>query len=92
MKAIEEIYNKDYTFVDVRSPKEFEEDHIPGAINIPLFSNEERAIVGTIYKKESKDLAIEKGLEIMSEKLPAMVKKYKEIGAFIHINFIDAQN
>ena len=79
MKAIEEIYNKDYTFVDVRSPKEFEEDHIPGAINIPLFSNEERAIVGTIYKKESKDLAIEKGLEIMSEKLPAMVKKYKEI-------------
>ena len=79
MKPIEEVYNKNYTFVDVRSPKEFEEDHIPGAINIPLFSNEERAIVGTIYKKESKDHAIEKGLEIMSEKLPAMVKEYKKI-------------
>ena len=79
MKTIEEIYNQNYTFVDVRSPKEFEEDHIPGAVNIPLFSNEERSIVGTIYKKESKDLAIEKGLEIMSDKLPAMIKEYKKI-------------
>jgi tRNA 2-selenouridine synthase len=79
MKPIKEVYNQDYTFVDVRSPKEFEEDHIPGAVNIPLFSNEERSIVGTIYKKESKDLAIEKGLEIMSDKLPAMIKEYKKI-------------
>lgn len=79
MKTIEETYNQNYTFVDVRSPKEFEEDHIPGAINIPLFSNEERAIVGTIYKQESKDLAIDKGLEFLSTKLPEMVQKYKEI-------------
>ena len=32
---IEELYGKDYVFVDVRSPSEFLEDHIPGAINIP---------------------------------------------------------
>ncbi|MAG77952.1 tRNA 2-selenouridine(34) synthase MnmH [archaeon] len=65
--------------VDVRSPIEFKEDHIPNAINIPLFSNEERAIVGTIYKKEGKDDAINKGLEFLSPKLPEMIKQYKEL-------------
>ena len=37
--------------IDVRSPAEFAEDHIPGAINLPVLSNEERAAVGTIYKQ-----------------------------------------
>ena len=39
--------------IDVRSPAEFAEDHIPGAINLPALSNEERSIVGTIYDQES---------------------------------------
>lgn len=38
--------------IDVRSPAEFAEDHIPGAINLPAMSNEERARVGTIYVQE----------------------------------------
>ncbi|MBV7410637.1 tRNA 2-selenouridine(34) synthase MnmH [Maritimibacter sp. DP1N21-5] len=38
--------------IDVRSPAEFAEDHIPGAINLPVLSNEERAVVGTIYVQE----------------------------------------
>ncbi len=75
---IEECYGKDYIFVDVRSPKEFAEDHIPGAINIPLFSNEERAIVGTLYKQVGKDVAIEKGLEIVGHKLPEMIQQYQQ--------------
>ncbi len=37
--------------IDVRSPAEFVQDHIPGAINLPSLSNEERAEVGTIYKQ-----------------------------------------
>lgn len=41
------------TVIDVRSPAEFAEDHIPGAINLPVLSNEERAEVGTIYKQQS---------------------------------------
>ncbi len=41
------------TVIDVRSPAEFAEDHIPGAINLPVLDNEERAVVGTIYKQES---------------------------------------
>ncbi|MDP3860911.1 MAG: tRNA 2-selenouridine(34) synthase MnmH [Phaeovulum sp.] len=39
--------------IDVRSPAEFAEDHVPGAINLPVLSNEERARVGTIYKQVS---------------------------------------
>ncbi|EIE49617.1 tRNA 2-selenouridine synthase [Salipiger aestuarii] len=43
--------------IDVRSPAEFAEDHIPGAINLPVLDNEERARVGTIYKQQSPFLA-----------------------------------
>lgn len=41
------------TVIDVRSPAEFAEDHIPGAINLPVLDNDERARVGTIYKQQS---------------------------------------
>ncbi len=39
--------------IDVRSPAEYAEDHVPGAINLPVLDNEERATVGTIYKQQS---------------------------------------
>ncbi len=39
--------------IDVRSPSEFAEDHLPGAISMPVLSDAERATVGTIYKQES---------------------------------------
>ncbi len=42
------------TVIDVRSPAEFAEDHIPGAINLPVLSNDERAEIGTIYVKDSR--------------------------------------
>ena len=45
------------TLIDVRSPAEFAEDHVPGALNLPVLSNEERAIVGTIYVQQSPFLA-----------------------------------
>lgn len=41
------------TIIDVRSPAEWAEDHVPGAISLPVLSNDERARVGTIYKQES---------------------------------------
>ncbi|MFZ7090376.1 tRNA 2-selenouridine(34) synthase MnmH [Primorskyibacter sp. 2E233] len=41
------------TLIDVRSPAEFAEDHVPGAINLPVLDNEERARVGTMYKQVS---------------------------------------
>jgi len=61
--------------VDVRSEKEFAEGTIPGAVNIPLFNNEERAIIGTIYTQESPKKAMEIGLEIASSKLPSLYKQ-----------------
>jgi tRNA 2-selenouridine synthase len=61
--------------VDVRSPGEFAEGHIPGAINIPIFNDEERAIVGTIYVKRGRLPAIEKGLEIVGPKMAQFVRE-----------------
>ncbi len=45
------------TLIDVRSPAEFAQDHVPGAINLPVLSNDERARVGTIYVQQSPFLA-----------------------------------
>jgi tRNA 2-selenouridine synthase len=61
-------------FIDVRTPKEFAEGHLPGALNIPIFSNDERATVGTLYKQVSVDAAKQLGVEIVSPKLPAIIK------------------
>ncbi|MCF8459748.1 MAG: tRNA 2-selenouridine(34) synthase MnmH [Flavobacteriales bacterium] len=63
------------SIVDVRSPGEFEAGHVTGAISIPLFADDERAIVGTIYKQQGKKGAIEKGLEIVGPKMAALAKK-----------------
>jgi tRNA 2-selenouridine synthase len=62
-------HRKSLPIVDVRSPAEFAEGHISGALNIPIFNNDERAIVGTIYKKKGRIPAIEKGLEIVGPKM-----------------------
>lgn len=67
----------DVLLIDVRTPNEFEQFHIPGAINIPLFSNEERAVVGTLFKQESPQVAIDRGLELVAPKLPEMYKQVK---------------
>ena len=39
--------------IDARTPAEFAEDHLPGAINLPVLDNEQRIVVGTIYKQQS---------------------------------------
>ncbi|MBQ2262425.1 MAG: tRNA 2-selenouridine(34) synthase MnmH [Loktanella sp.] len=53
-QSLDDLLNHGYdTVIDVRSPAEFALDHVPGAINLPALSNEERARVGTIYKQIS---------------------------------------
>ena len=64
--------------VDVRSPVEFKEGHIPGAINIPLFDDHERETIGIIYKQRGKEEAVMKGLEIVSPKLAEFIRETKE--------------
>jgi len=65
--------------IDVRTPAEFAQGHIPGAINIPLFSNDERTVVGTLYKKSGKEAAILKGLDIVGPKMSSYVKSVKRV-------------
>ena len=60
---------------DVRSPGEFEQAHIPGAINLPLFNNEERSLVGTIYKQQGRQPAIKAGLGYFGTKMRGMVEE-----------------
>lgn len=62
------------TLIDVRTPAEFEKGHIPGARNLPLFSDGERVIIGTIYKQVGRKPAIQKGLEITGPKMKDFIK------------------
>ncbi len=60
---------KEHVVLDIRTPAEFKEGHLPNAISFPLFSDEERVIVGTIYKQQGRDTAVLKGLELVGPKL-----------------------
>ncbi len=65
--------------IDVRTPAEFKQGHIKGAVNIPLFTDEERVVVGTLYKKVGKDAAIDKGLEFVGPRMASMVKQARKL-------------
>lgn len=60
--------------IDVRTPAEFAAGHIPGSVNLPLFTNEERAEIGTIYKQVNPELAFLKGLERVGPKMRGFVE------------------
>lgn len=70
---------KDLPLIDVRSPSEFLQGHLPHAVNIPLFTDEERAVVGTRYHDAGKDAALLVGLEFAGAKLPEYVKRLNKI-------------
>jgi len=65
--------------IDVRTPAEFKIGHVPGAVNIPLFSNEERAHVGTVYKKQSQEQALKLGYKYVTPKLESYVTEAKKV-------------
>jgi len=65
--------------IDVRSPGEFKQAHIPGAINIPLFSDEERAIVGTAYKKQGKQKATLLGLAMIGKRMQEVAEEALQV-------------
>jgi len=66
----------DYILVDLRSPAEYAEFTIPGAVSLPIFGNEERKLIGTVYTKESIEKAKKIGMEYASRRLPLL---YEEI-------------
>lgn len=70
---------KDHWLIDVRSPGEYNHAHIPGAYNLPLFTDKERALVGTKYKQESRESAIKAGLDFFGPKMRKMVEEAEGI-------------
>lgn len=70
-----------FVVLDVRSPAEFAHAHIPGAYNLPLFDNEERRVVGTAYKQESREKAIKIGLQYFGPKMVKMIEEIEKLTA-----------
>ena len=60
--------------IDVRAPSEFAEDHLPGAINLPVLSDAQRTEVGTIYTRESAFTARKIGAALVAENAAAHLK------------------
>ncbi|MBK8301441.1 MAG: hypothetical protein IPK90_13615 [Chitinophagaceae bacterium] len=73
---------KQHPVVDVRSPGEYQHAHIPGAYSLPLFSDEERKLVGTAYKQQSREQAIKIGLDYFGVKMRKMVE---EVEHFVRV-------
>lgn len=65
--------------IDVRSPGEYKKGHIPGAHSIPLFSDSERAEVGTVYVRQSREKAIELGYKFVTPKLQQFIDQSAEV-------------
>ena len=70
--------SKNHLLLDVRSPGEYNHAHIPSAINLPLFTDEERKMVGTTYKQKSREDAIKMGLNFFAPKMRMMVEEVEE--------------
>ncbi|MEJ8817380.1 tRNA 2-selenouridine(34) synthase MnmH [Lacibacter sp. H407] len=68
-----------YAVLDVRSPGEYKHAHLPNAISFPLFSDEERKVVGTAYKQQSREQAIKFGLDYFGVKMRKMVEEAEGI-------------
>jgi len=71
--------SKQYPVLDVRSPGEYKHAHIPGAYSFPLFTDEERKIVGTAYKQQSREEAIKIGLDFFGVKMRKMVEEVESL-------------
>lgn len=74
--TVEELTRlKRVTLIDVRSPCEHQAESIPGAINVPLLSDQERVIIGTIYATEGESVARIKALKLVSPKIPDLLDR-----------------
>jgi tRNA 2-selenouridine synthase len=79
IEPMEAMAKQRTVFIDMRSPSEFEHSTIPGAINMPMFSDDERATVGITYKQKGKKEAVLLGMELFAPKLPACFQLIHEL-------------
>ena len=62
--------------IDVRSPDEYYKGHMPNSINIPIFDNEERCIIGKKYKISGREVAVREGFKIIERKIDKLIKEF----------------
>ncbi len=72
-KELEKFSSLKGPLIDVRSPGEYYKGHMPNSINIPLFDNDERSIIGSIYKKEGREKAVIEGLKFFEKKMELLL-------------------
>jgi tRNA 2-selenouridine synthase len=81
-----------YTVFDVRSPAEYKHAYIPGAYNLPLFTDEERKVVGTAYKQQSREAAIKIGLDFFGSKMRKMIEEVESVVENVKTHKTNATN
>ncbi len=82
-KELEKFRSLKGPLIDVRSPSEYYKGHLPNSINIPLFDNNERSIIGTIYKKEGRKKAVIEGLTFFERKMESLLDNlFKSIESY----------
>ena len=72
--AIEAFLQAHGVLIDVRTPAEFAQGHLPGARNLPLFSDDERAEVGTLYKQAGRQAAVQRGLALVGPRMAQLAE------------------
>ncbi len=84
-------FAKTFPVLDVRSPAEYAHAHIPGAVSVPIFTDEERKIIGTAYKKQSRQAAVNHGLNYFSERMKVIPGEVENLFKS-HVNKQDTTN
>ncbi|MBN8686672.1 MAG: tRNA 2-selenouridine(34) synthase MnmH [Chitinophagales bacterium] len=82
---------KTHLVLDVRSPGEYRHAHMPGALSLPLFTDEERKQVGTAYKQVSREKAIKIGLDYFGPKMRKMVEEVEALATASRIPTPDSR-
>lgn len=77
--SIQEFLADPKPLIDVRSPGEFTHGHIPGAVNVPLFSDDERAYIGTAYVRRSRDEAMQIGYAYANPKKQWFIDEVRKV-------------
>ena len=89
-EAMEPFLASEGALLDVRAPSEYSQGHIPGARNLPLFSDAERAAVGTTYKQQGRQEAIQLGLSLVGPRLAelgeALRRAHGESGGVLRLH------
>ena len=86
-RELEKFRSLQGPLIDVRSPSEYYKGHLPNSINIPLFDDNERSIIGTLYKKNGREIAVTKGLEFFDKKVEKLVNNlFATINSFKYNN------